>query len=44
MSALPGLSHLPRLRSRPTRAHDLAECLQMLPPYLSFDASARERV
>jgi hypothetical protein len=44
MSAVPGLSHLPRLRTRPTRAHDLAECLQLLPPYLSLDAAARERV
>jgi hypothetical protein len=40
----PGLGHLPRLRSRPLRAHDLSECLNLLPPYLSFDAAARERL
>jgi hypothetical protein len=44
MNIAPGLSHLPRLRSRPLRAHDLPECLKLLPPYLSFDAAERERV
>ena len=44
MNTAPGLSHLPRLRSRPVRAHDLPECLNLLPPYLSFDAAERERV
>jgi hypothetical protein len=44
MSAAPGLPHLPRLRTRPLRAHDLAECMDLLPPYLSFDAAARTRV
>jgi hypothetical protein len=39
-----GLTHLPRLRTRPLRAHDLPECLKLLPPYLSFDAAGRERV
>jgi len=44
MNTAPGLSHLPRLRNRPLRAHDLPECLNLLPPYLSFDGSGRERL
>jgi len=44
MNPAPSLTHLPRLRTRPTRASDLAQCLNMLPPYLSFDAPASERV
>jgi hypothetical protein len=44
MSSAPGLTHLPRLRTRPLRAHDLPECLNLLPPYLSFDVAGRERL
>jgi len=44
MNAAARLSHLPRLRTRPLRAHDLPECLDLLPPYLSFDAAGRERL
>jgi hypothetical protein len=44
MSTVPGLTHLPRLRTRPLRASDLPACLNLLPPYLSLDAAGRERV
>jgi hypothetical protein len=44
MNAAPRLTHLPRLRTRPLRAHDLPECLNLLPPYLSFDAAEHERL
>jgi hypothetical protein len=44
MNTASGLTHLPRLRNRPLRAYDLPECLNLLPPYLSFDAPFRERV
>ena len=37
-------THLPRLRNRPLRAHDLPECMDLLPSYLQLDAAGRERV
>jgi hypothetical protein len=37
-------THLPRLRNRPLRAHDLAECMGLLPSYLALDAAQRARI
>lgn len=37
-------NHWPRLRHRPLRAADLAECIALLPAYLGFDAVERERL
>lgn len=36
--------HRPRLRHRPLRAADLAECIALLPPYLGIDDGGRERL
>ena len=40
----PPFTHLPRLRNRPLRAHDLAECMRLLPTYLSLDAVQQQDV
>jgi hypothetical protein len=38
MTGVPGPRRAPRMRSRPTARADLAECLELLPPWLALDA------
>jgi hypothetical protein len=40
----PPFAHLPRLRNRPMAAHDLAQCMKLLPTYLGLDAAQHARV